>query len=113
MKNPNKVESLIKNTLSMAARLLERNWLVNLGIDVNEFEEDISGREAAKIVVQRLEAKRNEVAAKIGEEAAMEYDGIVDAFKDEAADPQSTTGSFDSAMQELYDFADARSIWVG
>jgi hypothetical protein len=94
--------------------LKERNWLVKICIDLNSSEfENVDENDAAKIVVQRLKEKLSEIESKLGPGAKMEYQGIIDAFEDEAVDPESTTGSFDSLMDELYDFGDQHGVWIG
>lgn len=89
--------------------LHERKWLMYLDVDINEYDLGEQGfREIRDAVVRKLRSKIDQVDKVLGESAAFDLGQIIHDMEDTA-----DVEDFDSVMSDLYDWADANSVWVG
>lgn len=102
-----------------------RNWLVRLEMtkEMNDLEKlvdengEFDAEEDTPVEFQELVEKfcdklftyKDEIAKKIGEDAASEFDDIVTALK---YDGPCSTDQFNYMLNDLYDFCDNLSIWL-
>lgn len=93
------------------SQLFERNWLMGLGVDLSSAEyEDLAFEEIRDAVVAKLKAKEQEVGQhrRIPRSAFEEYKAIVSDMSHTSDEEE-----FDSYMNDLYDWADRESVWMG
>ena len=92
-----------------ARPVMERHWILSLGIDLNSEEfEEVDPVEAKEKIIAKLEAKKPEVARLLP--------GGIDKFIeviDELHMCADEEESIDFVLQMLYDWADENSVWVG
>lgn len=114
-----------KNKIDSSLKKKARNWLVRLEmtkemndlkkwVDENgEFdaEEDtpVEFQELVEKFCDKLFTYKDEIAKKIGEDAASEFDDIVTELK---YDGPCSIDQFNYMLNDLYDFCDNLSIWL-
>lgn len=114
-----------KNKIDSSLKKKARNWLVRLEMtkEMNDLEKwvdengEFSAEQDTPVEFEELVGKfcdklftyKNEIAKKIGEDAASEFDDIVTELK---YDGPSSVDQFNYMLDDLYDFCDNLSIWL-
>jgi hypothetical protein len=81
------------------------NWQAEIDIKTAWKTED------SRVISKRIIEELTRIRPNLCESEQEELNGLVDSFK-EIQDTFGASG-FNSLMQELYDWADAASVWIG
>lgn len=114
-----------KNKIDSSLKKKARNWLVRLEMtkEMNDLEKwvdengEFSAEQDTPVEFEELVEKfcdklftyKDEIAKKIGEDAASEFDDIVTELK---YDGPCSIDQFNYMLNDLYDFCDNLSIWL-
>jgi hypothetical protein len=90
------------------SKLQEREWKVSLGVDLDQYDEDADIEEIKSDLVAKLKAKVEAVRTALGTEDAAMLERFISDIEDAVE-----TEDVDSAMADIYDWADAVGVWVG
>jgi len=85
----------------------ERQWKFTIDLSDIWSDELEFSPELAKKIYDRIMEKFEEIQKAVGDDAASELSNLAEYVRDSSDDEE-----FDSTMTDLYDWADAESVWV-
>ena len=98
----------LKKRPAQESLLQEKEWKLQLGIDLNDYDEDQDVEEIKNDLVAKLKAKVEDVRRVIGKHDGEMLDSYIMNLEDAVENDD-----IDAVMADIYDWADAVDVWVG
>lgn len=89
--------------------ILEKQWIAYLDVDMAQFEGNEDLADVKQQIIAKLKAKLPEVQEKLDEYEFGQFENIINDL--EVAD--ETEEDINYILQDLYDWGDANSVWIG